>query len=60
MIIFIIAITFSATKFYTELVTVEQRMDKRYERQNQKDQEQDAWMLELDERLISLEKRDCK
>jgi hypothetical protein len=49
-IAFIIAITFSATKIYSSLTTMETRMDKRYQRHEQH-------FEMLDERVNNLEIR---
>lgn len=55
-IAFIIAITFSATKIYSSLSTLESRMDKRYERHEQHFEVLDEKIKTLEDRLNEYEK----
>lgn len=55
-IVFIIAVTFSATKIYSSFSTLESRVDKRYERHEEHFISLDQRVNELEERLHELEK----
>lgn len=55
-IVFIIMITFSATKIYSSLSTLESRMDKRYERHEHHFSMIDKKITNLEKRTDELEK----
>jgi len=56
-IVFIIALTFSATKIYSSLATLESRMDKRNERLLDMQSELKERLESVDQRLLELEKK---
>lgn len=55
-IAFIIATTFTVTKIYFSLTTLESRMDKRYERHEDHFDNLDQKVKTLEERLYNVEK----
>ena len=57
LILALIFATFLVTSFYLEMTTLEDRVDKRYERENHKNIEQDERIKGLEELIINRDER---